>query len=124
MSHTSSSPVGDEHGAGLRLKILHPVHKALVVRVAGTRPPALHLAAHLDGLAEEFYLLRALHQRTAQGARRLVAHKEHRALRPPEVVLEMVADAPGFAHAAGREDDLGLGVKVDGPWSRRCSKRA
>ena len=74
----------------------------------------LHTAAHLNGLAEQAHLFCALHQRPAQGPLPLVAHEDNGALLPPEVVLQVVADAPGLAHAAGRKNDLRPPVKVDG----------
>ena len=32
----------------------------------------------------------------------------------PEVVFEMVRDSTRFAHAAGRDDDLGFSIDVEG----------
>ena len=47
-----------------------------------------------------------------QAALGLIAHKHHGALLTPQVVLEVVADTPGVTHARGRDDDLGVGVRV------------
>ena len=45
----------------------------------------------------------AVEQPPAQGALRLEAREHHGALRPPKVVLQVVADAPGVGHdPAGR----------------------
>ena len=73
------------------------------------------LRPHLDGLAEQFDIGSTFNEGAAQCADGLIAHKEDGTLRPPEVVLEMVADAAGLAHAAGREDDLRLPIGVDHP---------
>ena len=59
-------------------------------------------------------MLFAVIEPAAERSLRLIADEEHRALLPPEIVLEMVTDASRLAHAARREDDLGLGVFVDG----------
>ena len=71
-------------------------------------------AVDLDILAEELHVLFAVIELAAERSLRLIADEEHCALLPPEIVLEMVADAPRLTHAACREDDLRLGVFVDG----------
>lgn len=51
----------------------------------------------------------AFQQQRAQRARRLIADDQHRGVVAPEMVLQMVADAPGIAHARGRDDDGAAG---------------
>ena len=72
------------------------------------------LGRNLDFLVEQLDALCSIHQNAAEGPDRLVPDKENHALRTPEVVLEMMADTAGIAHAAGRDDDLGRFVLVDG----------
>ena len=52
--------------------------------------------------------------RSAQGARALVADEQHRALRPPEVVFQVMADAARIAHTGGGDNDFRRRVAVDG----------
>ena len=68
-----------------------------------------------DLLAEQLHMVRPVQDAPAQGALRLVAHEQDGGLRPPEVVLQMVADAARVAHAGGGYDDLGPGVQVQLP---------
>ena len=66
-----------------------------------------------DLLAEQLHPLGPVQNPAAQRALRLVAHKQDGGLRPPQVVLQMVADSPRLAHAARRDNYLGRHVKVD-----------
>ncbi len=68
-----------------------------------------------DILAEELYRAGPLQQAAAKGALPLIAHKDHGGLGPPKVVLQMVADAAGVAHAGGGDDDFGRFVVVESP---------
>ena len=68
-----------------------------------------------DLLAEQLDLVHPVHQTATQRAFRLEAHEHDGTLRPPKVVLQMVADAPGVAHTGGGNDDLGGGVCVQRP---------
>ena len=84
------------------------------VRVGAEAGEVLQTGPDGDFLAEELHALRPLQQLAAQGALPLEAHEEHGALRPPEVVLQVVADAARVAHAGGGDDDLGGPVLVEG----------
>ena len=105
----------DEDPLGLGRKGVDPRQQAVFVCVAGQTGQLADLRPHLDGLAEQFDIGSTFNEGAAQCADGLIAHKEDGTLRPPEVVLEMVADAAGLAHAAGREDDLRLPIGVDHP---------
>ena len=104
----------DEDPLGLRLEGVHPLQQALPVGMARKAGKLADLGLHLDGLAEELDVRCPLQQGAAQRAHGLIAHEEDGALLPPEVVLEVVADTARLAHSAGRDDDLGHGVGVDG----------
>ena len=107
--------VVDKDPPGLGVKGADPLQQALAVGVARHAAHLGDLGLHLDLLAEQLDPVDPLHQGAAQGAHRLVAHKEDGAFLPPEVVLQVVADAAGVAHPAGRKDDLGGRVRVDRP---------
>ena len=66
-----------------------------------------------DLVAEDLHALGTVVQLAAERADRLITHEQHRALRPPEVILQMVTDAAGVAHAARGEDDFRRFVVVE-----------
>ena len=103
----------DKHVRRLRVKGLDPLDQMIVV---GMGRKALEVDDfRLDGdlLAKELDLLHAVEQPAAQCAGRLEADEYDRAVRTPEVVLQMVADAARVAHTGGGDDDLGRGVHVE-----------
>ena len=69
---------------------------------------------HGNVLVKNAHLPRALHQGAPQRALGLVAHEQHGVAAVPQVVLQMVADAPRVAHAAGGQNNLWPLVGVDG----------
>ena len=81
--------------------------------MAGHAGQLTDLGLYLDGLTEQLDRVHPFDEGAPQGAHGLKAHEQDRAFRPPQVVLEVVADASGFAHAAGGQDDLGRAVCVD-----------
>ena len=70
------------------------------------------LSPHGDLLAEHFHRLGSVQQVAAQSPRGLEAHKHHGALRPPQIVLQVVADTARVAHTRGGDDNLGGGVQI------------
>ena len=102
-----------EHPPGLLRKGVHPAQQAVLIGVAGHSGQLADLGLHLNGFTEQLDRVDALDQGSAQGAHGLKAHKQDGAFRPPQVVLEVVADASGLAHTAGRKNDLGCAVGVD-----------
>ena len=105
--------VDHEHPPGLFRKGVRPAQQTVFIGVAGHAGQLADLCLHLDGLTEQFDRVHPLDKGASQSAHRLKAHEEDGAFRPPQVVLEVVADASGFAHAAGGQDDLGRAVGVD-----------
>ena len=91
-----------------------PVQQVGAVGV-GAEALEIHNAG-VDGdlLPEELHRLGPLQQAAAQSALGLIAHKDHGALPPPQVVFQVVADAARVTHARGGDDDLGGGVQVQG----------
>ena len=65
-----------------------------------------------DLLAEELDALGPFQQMPAQRPLALEAHEHHGALRPPEVVLEVMADPARITHAGSGNNDLGGAVLV------------
>ena len=62
----------------------------------------LNLRLHGNLLAEHTYALDAVHEPPPKAPLRLIADKEHRGFRPPEVVLEVVQDTSRIRHARCR----------------------
>ena len=85
----------------------------VVVGVGGKALEIHDLRPDRDLLAEELHALHAVEQSAPERAGRLEADEHHRAVRAPEVVLEVVADAPRIAHTGGGNDDLGCFVEVE-----------
>ena len=105
--------VDHEHPPGLFRKGVHPAQQTVLVRVAGHAGQLTDLGLYLDGLTEQLDRVHPFDEGAPQGAHGLKAHEQNGTFRPPQVVLEVVADASGFAHAAGGQDDLGRAVGVD-----------
>ena len=84
-----------------------------MVGVGGQALEVDDLRADGDLLAEHLHALCPLEQVAAQRPGRLEANEHDAALRTPEVVLEVVADAARVAHAGGGDDDLGRPVEVE-----------
>src|SRR5690606_41173243 len=66
---------------------------------------------HADGLLPQAHVLRTVHQLAPERALRLVTDQHDVTLRPPQVVLQVVQDAPAVAHAAAGDHD-GAGADV------------
>ena len=107
--------VDDEHPLGFRAKGIYPGQQAVPVGVTRKTGELADLCLHLDGLAEQFHVGGTFDQGAAQRSDGLITDKQNRTFRPPQVVLQVVADAACLAHAAGRDDDLGHPVGVDHP---------
>ena len=105
--------VHHEHPLGLLGESVHPAQQSVPVCVARHAGELADLRLHLDGLAEQPDRGGALDEGAAQSAHCLIAYEQDGALRPPQVVLEVMANAACLAHAAGRQDDLGRAVSVD-----------
>ena len=105
----------DKHPLGFGAERVHPGQQALAVGMTRKARQLTDLCLHVDGLTEQLDIDGAIDQGAPQRSHGLIAHKKDRALRPPQIVLEVVADAACLAHAAGRDDDLGHPVGVDHP---------
>lgn len=77
----------NEHLLGLGGEALHPGQQMAPVGVGGQALEVDDAGPDGDLLAEELDGLGPLQQAAAQGALRLITHKDHGALRPPQVVL-------------------------------------
>ena len=103
-----------EYLLGLGREGIDPVDEAVLIRVAALASQHINAGVDLNRLAEQLDLLGAVHQTAAQRAVALIAHKQHGAFLAPQVVLQVVTDAAGIAHAAGGDDHLGLLVHIQG----------
>lgn len=105
--------VDDEHARWLGVKGLDPLYEVVVIGVGGKALEVHDLRPDRDLLAEELHALHTVEQSAPERAGRLEADEHHCAVSAPEVVLEMVADAPRVAHTGGGNDDLGRFVEVE-----------
>ena len=105
--------VDDEHMRRLRVEGLDPLDKVVMVGVGRKALEVDDLRLDGDLLAEELDLFNAIEQPTAQRAGRLEADEHDRAVRAPEIVLQVMADTAGVAHTGGGNDDLGCRVHVE-----------
>ena len=106
--------VVDEDHSRLFPECADPAQEAVLVRMAALAWKIADLAVDGDILVEQGDLLCAVPELSAERADCLIAHEEHHALFSPEIVLQVMADAAGLAHAARGDDQLRLPVKVDG----------
>ena len=67
----------------------------------------------LDRLTEQLHFLASLNNAASQCADCLIASKQNRTLRSPEVVFQMMADTTCLTHAGCRDDNLRFLVEVD-----------
>ena len=106
-----------DHKDLLRLgrEMPHPLQQMVPVGVGGEALEVDHLGPDGDVLAKQLDGAGSLQQAAAQGALPLIAHEHHGALGPPQVVLQVVADASGVAHAGGGDDNFGRLVVVQRP---------
>lgn len=74
--------------------------------MAGESLQIVDLRVDVNRLAEEGNVLCSLHQKLAQSAFGLVAYEDDAGPGVPQVVFQVMADAPRVAHAAGGNDDL------------------
>ena len=91
--------VYDEYHLRRRLECSGPVEQSVLIGVSADSFQLDDLCFDLNRLAEDLYIFRALQQRTSQCIVCLISHEEDGGFRPPEVVLQMMLDTAGFAHA-------------------------
>ena len=59
----------------------------------------LDVRLHINSLAEQLHLFLALDDASSESSHRLVTGKQNGAFRSPEIMLQMMADTAGVAHA-------------------------
>ena len=74
----------------------------------------MYLSLHVNALAEYGHRLVSVHNGSSKGAFTLIPYKYYTGFRIPQIMLQMVLDSPRLAHAAGRYNDLGFRVHVQG----------
>ena len=99
---------------------LQPGDQAVLVRMAADAGQGVDLCFYLYGLVEKLDAFRTVHQDSAEGSHRLIADEKHRALRSPEVVLQVMAYTSRITHTAGRDDYLRRLVFIDGDGVLLC----
>ena len=93
--------MGDKHPVGFGVEGVNPGNQPRLVGVAADGLEGSDFSRHIDGFAKELDPFFAVIEHAAKRAHRLVAHEKHRGLPAPQVVLQVVADTPGFRHARG-----------------------
>ena len=99
---------------GLGRKSANPAEQTIPIRMRAQALEVYNPSLDSDLLSKEFHALYAVQQTAAQTALGLEPHKDHRALFPPEIVLQVMPDSPGITHTRGRNDDLGRLVHIQG----------
>ena len=101
---------------GLLSLHLQPVDESVFIRVAGHELKGADFRPHSDLLSKELNRGKTIQKLPPHRSLTLVSHKDDGTFRPPQVVLQVVPDASGLAHAAGGNDDLGgrVGVQCHG----------
>ena len=101
----------------------NPAHESLIVSMSGHPRQLADLRLDIDVLAEQPEMIRPLQERPPRCSRCLVTDKQDGTLRPPQIMLEVVLDPPGIAHAACGDDDLRLLDEIDRSGVVRCDSR-
>ena len=84
-----------------------------VIRGTPMMVQLLIMGLHIDSLSKQLHSRHAIQQAAPQGAHRLISHENHRTLRPPQIMFQVVADTPRLTHTGGRYDHLRLIIKVN-----------
>ena len=103
----------DEYCLGFFLKTAQPVQQTRFVGMAGGTLQGGNFRIDGNFFTEELHCFHAVLELPAQGAFRLITDEENDALTAPQVVLQVVSDSARFAHTAGREDHLGVGMQFN-----------
>ena len=111
--HSRIIAVDHKHFFRFFLKPGHPGKETLPVSMSGDARQHQYLRLYADRFTKQGHFRSAVHQRPPERALRLVADKEDGALFTPQVMLQMVLDPAGLAHAAGRQNDLRHPVVID-----------
>ena len=102
-----------KHAIGAIVKGVQPTHQAHAVGMRTGVAQHFDMGVYRDVIAQDAHPFGAVLNGVAEGAYRLISHKEDGAFVAPQIVLQMVADTSRLAHAAGGNDHLGTGVLVD-----------
>ena len=94
-----------ERATGRPRKAAQPGEQPVAVGVCRQAAYGVEPRAHRDVVVENAHVARAVHQAAAQGSFGLETGDQHSAGAARQVPAQMVLDAPGIAHAAGRDDD-------------------
>ena len=105
--------MNNKHIFGPLLKGGNPGDQAITVRMAADSLYGLNVRPAIDLLAKYFHCLGTVLKKPSQRALRLISGKHHCALLPPEIMLQMVADAAGVTHPRSRNNNLGRHIKVN-----------
>jgi len=106
--------VNDKQGADLFGVLAgEELAEVFVVAVGAHAADAADLGVDLVADAEDVDLLRTGHEAAAEGMGFAVADEEDGVTAVADIVLDMVLDATGIGHPAGRDDDEGFVAEVE-----------
>ena len=105
--------VYQEYSSGLLGDLLEPLEHLISACVAGKAGDLHDIGVYDHLLAKHFDPLCPIHQQSAQGARCLIAGKDDGAIRPIEVMLQVVPNAACIAHARGGDDNITARLGID-----------
>src|SRR3989344_8078214 len=111
--HRFRLAVHQRHG-GTFLELAVPIEQTRLSGMSRQTADGVDVRGHANGFAPELHAGCAVHDLASERATRLKAGKNDVALFAPEIVLEVMADAPAVAHAAAGDDNGPAAHAVDG----------
>jgi hypothetical protein len=105
--------VGDKDHLRSLFHGFDPGHQAHVIRMPRNARKLADLCPYFNLFTEELNTVSTVDYSTAGCAYRLVSYEQDGTLFSPQIVLQVMLDASGIAHAAGGDDDLRLFVVID-----------
>ena len=95
------------------LYVLNPKFQPFLVSMATHTLQLPNLCGNLYRFAEQCHIVCTLQQSPSQCADSLIADKQNRIFRLPEVVLQVMLNPSCFTHTARRNDNLAASVCID-----------
>ena len=102
----------EENLLRLDLEATQPVKQSRLIRMTGKSLKVVNLCLYENRLIKQAHFLRALDQRSAKCAFRLITDEYNAVSAVPKVVFQMVTNSSRFAHAAGGNDDFWMLVHI------------
>ena len=104
------------------MHMTYPLGQMVAVGMTADTRQINNLSFDPDSLTEQLDLLGAMQQIIAQRSRYLIADKQDRTLRPPQIMFQMMANTTGLTHAGCGKDNLRLHIKIDALGIITCNR--